>query len=459
MKKRSLTALILAALMLSMSACSQGGNNEGDTTTDSGTTAAPPSEMNTTIIDETTTAPAAETIALTPVSAEDIPAFSGGTKKQSYNCGDGVYAIHVTSVLEKEYRAYLQTLASLGYIEVNAREYNGNAFHTFSHESTALIAAFFSSSSEARLTVLPYDPYEVYSDIYGSSENAGGDVEPLFTMVSTGDTIGMSYVIRTPRGSFIVIDGGWSGYGNGKNILNILKEQNTLDGLPRVAAWILTHPHSDHIGAISEVAAAFYDEIVLERVIFNFIDDELLALSDSKAMLNTNSSALKVLRTALKSKNKWQSTKIIKPHTGDILNIDGVTIDILHTHEDVFPNTDALLYNNAASMAFRASCGEHSAFFTADLTSKYMAVLAKRYGDTLKSDILQPTHHGRTHGRIDVYTLVSPSIVMWDTTLASYEEYRVQEYNQYLINNYSRHYIAENGTVTVSFSTLEEINK
>ena len=46
---------------------------------------------------------------------------------------------------------------------------------------------------------------------------------------------------------------------------------------------------------------------------------------------------------------------------------------------------------------------------------------------------------------------------MWDASLASYNEYKNETYNKYLIENIPRHYISENGTVTVSMKTLEEI--
>ena len=343
---------------------------------------------------------------------------------------------------------------------MSAREQGENCFYTFSYEDTALIASYFKVDNIARLTILPYNPYETYSDIYGVTNAEVGTVEPLITMVNTGNNgedTGMSYIIRTPQGSFIIIDGGWAGVGEGKKIMKLLEEQNTNEGLPVVAAWILTHPHSDHIGAISDIATQHYDDIVLERVIFNYMNDELLAISDSNKLLSNSSSQLNILRRALTTKNKWDYTQIIKPHTGDILYIDGVTVDILQTHEDVATSISALENNNSASMAFKVSVEDKSALFLGDLSAKYMLSIASRYGTHLKSDILQPTHHGRTHGKIEVYSLVLPEVVLWDCAISSYNEYKNQDYNQYLINNFKRHYISENGTITLSFKTLEEI--
>lgn len=461
MRYKAIMSLCLAALMIFMSACSQNGDNAGETTEQGVIVTTDPETVETTA-EETT---AEETTAsphpvLTPVSADDIPYFTGGSKRYDYDCGDGVYMKTVIMVMEREYRAYIESLSALGYTQESAREENGNCFYTFSREGTALIASFISSESIARLTILPYNPYEAYSDIYGVTNAEVGDVEPLITMVNTGNNgedTGMSYIIRTATGSFIVIDGGCTGVGEGKKIRNLLREQNVGEGLPVVAAWILTHPHADHYGAIADVASAYYDEIVLERVIFNYMSDEMLANSDIAKTFADSTSPLHVLRKTLDAPKKWGYTQVIKPHTGDVLNIDGVTVDILYTHEDVAPDTDALAYNNAASMAFKVTVGDKSALFLADSTAKNMLAMAKRYGTALKSDILQPTHHGRTHGKIEVYSLVLPEVVLWDCALSSYNEYKNQDYNQYLINTFKRHYISENGTVTLSFKTLEEV--
>lgn len=460
-----IVALFTAALMAltCLSACT-GGNSPvggdssgslGDATVSPESTQTPPATPPATSAAEATALPA---ITLTPVSADDIPAFSGGTKKQDYDCGDGVYMRHVSMVLATEFNAYIEKLPTLGFTETSHREVSGNSFYSFARDGISLAASYFKADKIATLTVLPYDPYSAYADIYkkdGSADGTEGDVEPLLTMleISEDKVNGMCYMIRTTTGSFIIIDGGWMGVGDGKKIMKILREQNTRDGLPEVAAWILTHPHSDHIGGMADVAAAYYDEIILRRVIYNFTNDEMLAKSDVAG----GSSALKVIESTLQNPKKWGSAQLIKPHTGDVLNIDGVTIEILQTQEDVFPDTDALLYNNSASMAFKVTTGGHSALFTGDLSSTYMKQIATRWADELKCDILQPTHHGRTHGRVDVYRIVSPTVVMWPTSSQSYEEYKSKDYNQYLINTFPRHYISANGTVTLSMRTLEEV--
>ena len=460
MKNKAFISLCLAALMIFMSACSPSGDVSETSSFETETEVISSSEAETTqevTVPETTEDPHP---VLTPVSAEDIPYFTGGSRRSDYDCGDGVHMKIVTSVFEKEYLTYIENLKTQGYTEESSRKVEENYFYTFSREGTALIASYSGTERIARLTVLPYNPYEAYSDIYGVKDPEIGDVEPLITMVDSGNNgtdVGMSYIIRTPKGSFIVIDGGWIGIGEGKKIRNILKEQNTNGDLPVIAAWILTHPHSDHYGAIADVASAYYDEVVLERVIYNYMSEEMLAKSDVAKVLDDSTAPYNILKRTLSAPKKWGYTQVIKPHAGDVLNIDGVEIDMLYTHEEVAPNTSSLEYNNAASLAFRISLGEKSMLVLGDSTSANMLSMAKRYGTHLKSDVLQPTHHGRTHGKIEVYSLVLPEVVLWDCALSSYKEYEKQDYNQYLIKNIKRHYISQNGTVTLSFKTLEEI--
>ena len=240
-------------------------------------------------------------------------------------------------------------------------------------------------------------------------------------------------------------------------ILSILNAQKKGDGKPHVAAWILTHPHSDHIGAFSDMSSLYYDSIILDRVIYNFINDDLMAASDSKALIS-KSGIYTNFRNALASQNKWRYTEIIKPHTGDVLYIDGVKIEILHTHEEVFPKNDDLLYNNANTMAFMMEAAGKKIAITGDKSGTYMLAMANWYGSNLKCDILQPVHHGTTHGKVETYSKMNPEIALWcsyDPKLAGYIN---NDYNKWLLANVPVHYYADKGTVSLSLLTMQKVS-
>lgn len=148
--------------------------------------------------------------------------------------------------------------------------------------------------------------------------------------------------------------------------------------MPRIAAWIITHPHSDHIGVIDEFSRMYGDQVELERVICNFVSDDVLKTADAKAMLEVGGS-VRNLRNRLNT-GCWSDTAIIKPHTGQLLEIDDAKIRIWSTHEDVYPDTEALAYMNAASLTFTVTLGDTDFLVLGDATNKVTAAMAKRYG-------------------------------------------------------------------------------
>ena len=228
-------------------------------------------------------------------------------------------------------------LEAEGYAKLSYAEIGKNYFWTYIKDTVQIYAYYCTTEAAARFIISPYDST---SDSRINNTHTGvGEVLLTQVGINYGSVSnGMSYILRTPTGSFIVIDGGWGGQGEAEKILGLLKEQQTGGGKPEVAAWILTHPHSDHIGAMSEFAENYHDQIELKRVIYNFVNDKIMAASDSKKMISEYYSYYNILRRALSSPSVWGSAEQVKPHTGQTLTFDGVSINILGTHEDVFPN-------------------------------------------------------------------------------------------------------------------------
>ena len=53
-------------------------------------------------------------------------------------------------------------------------------------------------------------------------------------------------IIENGEGGLIVVDGGWTEHAD--YLLNQIKEKGG-----HVMAWLVTHPHSDHAGALAEI--------------------------------------------------------------------------------------------------------------------------------------------------------------------------------------------------------------
>lgn len=69
----------------------------------------------------------------------------------------------------------------------------------------------------------------------------------------------MSYVIRLTDGRFIVIDGGREFEPDSERLYQCLKNGSSGQN-PVIAAWIMTHPHSDHFHCFIE----FMDHVTIQ---------------------------------------------------------------------------------------------------------------------------------------------------------------------------------------------------
>ncbi|MBO7296091.1 MAG: MBL fold metallo-hydrolase, partial [Clostridia bacterium] len=87
----------------------------------------------------------------------------------------------------------------------------------------------------------------------------------------------MSFVITTEDDKVIVIDGGWP-----QDMPYLVEYLQGLTGLekPCVHAWILTHPHNDHIRGFIELMEGNPDALDVEKIYYNFPSAQFIARED-----------------------------------------------------------------------------------------------------------------------------------------------------------------------------------
>lgn len=156
------------------------------------------------------------------------------------------------------------------------------------------------------------------------------------------------------------------------------------------------------------------------------------------------------IRRALNNPEVWGGVELVKCHTGESFSFDGIGITIIQTHEDTFPNTDALKFMNAASLAFMLEYSGNRMLFLGDCTSGVTSQIYSRYGNWLKCDYLQPTHHGSTGGNLNLYKAAAPSVALWCSSIERFEEYKNSDFNKWLLANCPEHYYSGNGTASLT---------
>lgn len=205
----------------------------------------------------------------------------------------------------------------------------------------------------------------------------------------------MSYVIRTGKGTVVVIDGGTRG-----DAPYLRAFLHRLGG--KVEAWFLTHPHSDHHAALAEILK---DPQGIE---VNRLYASMPEIGWVRRHEPDSAEEIAALTEATARAGKRFSEMI----PGQLLEFDGVRVEVLAVkNPEIHPN--AL---NNSSVVLRLQDSRKSVLFLGDLGPEGGEKLLKsRFADRLQSDYVQMAHHGQNGVFKTVYDQAKPSCCLWPT--------------------------------------------
>jgi len=224
-------------------------------------------------------------------------------------------------------------------------------------------------------------------------------VADLYQLADQTPSQMMSYVVRTGAGRLIVLDGGMAG--DAPYLLAFLQRLSGSEH-PEVEAWLLSHPHADHIDALMELYDTSLDALTIKRVWHHFPPAAFLA--EHEAIYAHTIAAYERLRPRLAPIESILTT-------GQRLTIDDVVFDVLYTSNPAY----TMNAGNNASVVLAMSTGGCRVMFLGDLGVEAGAELLATYGDTLRSDIVQMAHHGQQGVDLDVYRAIAPKVCLWPT--------------------------------------------
>ena len=271
----------------------------------------------------------------------------------------------------------------------------------------------FAGVRQLQLVVEEGSAYFGYSDTPGQSR-----VRPHLTQVFLSD-YGLSDVIRLSDGRLIIVDGANVYEKDIDNLFARLKKESP-DETPVIAAWILTHPHSDHYFCFFPFMEKYGDQVVIEKFFFNFPEGDDLAHYPKLEKDGTRYAQWKGIETITGGQILQQfredvakmSVPVYTPHTGQRYAIGDARLEFLGTMDDTIHRSQNI---NATSLMFMMELGGQRIFLTGD-GSFSDAYLAQRYGKELKADILQVPHHGfgcgTEKGQMEAYRLIAPQVCL-----------------------------------------------
>ena len=313
--------------------------------------------------------------------------------------GHGTYVRSFEEVTEEVFCCYTEEMKNGGWQFRENHRFASNVFYTFTDGADAAYVSFYPGTGEMRVVTEPDSAFLRYRDMSGAER-----VPVTVTQIDLED-FGLSYVVRMDDGRFIIFDGGWPFPPDADKLMAVLKEQSP-DEKPRIAAWIMTHPHIDHYRCFLVFWPVYKDDVVIEKFIYNFPDtdavsvERILPLQEWEEVENLEKLEVLVGETG---------ADVYRAHSGQVYTFGRVRMEVLSSPDDTF--APPVQETNPFSLINKMTIAGQTVLWCAD---GYFAnaKLGARYGDYLKADILQVPHHGFNGGESAEYRLIDPKVCM-----------------------------------------------
>lgn len=353
-----------------------------------------------------------------------------------YQCAQDGIEVCLRSVKADEYGAYGKTLTDAGWVKYTDNTMGQNLFATYTHtDGKTLHLGYYPNLQNGTLRLisvptgyLPPTEVPTYTRV---TDTTFTQIKRAGAELSTA--AGMSYIMQLADASFIIIDGGPANSKDEDDLLAYLQSLTPGGQKPVIAAWFITHSHSDHMALANNFLVKYHDRVEIKMAAYNFPPYETV-----RGAADINSGYLSRIELFTESITKyWPEAEHYVIHAGQKLYLADAEIEILFTHEDLYPLEYTWI--NHTSIAFRIKSGGKTIMILGDCEKTICQQMADTYGEYLKSDMLQLSHHGSNGACLDLYKRIDPEICFWACPQSSYENDEKQlgikdgfEFNAYL---------------------------
>lgn len=211
----------------------------------------------------------------------------------------------------------------------------------------------------------------------------------------------MSYIIDTPDGKTVVIDGGHGEKYMGleaQDMYRMLSERGK-----QVDLWLITHAHTDHFGALRfllKTQKPFDLDICDLR--FDFPPIQWLETVENGSYACPVADFLQLVQEA--------NIPVTPLKRGDIISVGGITVEVL---------CDASTYKkyrsiNDTTSVLRVSFPKRDLLFLGDIgAERARDLLNECPHGKLRCDIVQMAHHGQGGADRAFYEVVQPKVCLY----------------------------------------------
>lgn len=208
----------------------------------------------------------------------------------------------------------------------------------------------------------------------------------------------MSFLLQTNQGEVIVIDGGLD-----QDADHLVETIQAMGG--RVSAWLITHPHSDHVGALTNILNRNPIPVQIDQIYCSFLTREQYEKGDHMGRMSDYDNLMAVFSRFPAEKLHMQLIR------GQKITVDNAEITVMN--EPLY--TDYNTFNNS-SIAYRIDINGKRLMFLGDMGWEPGTRLIRMWDyKDLKSDVVQMAHHGQDGAEKNLYQVLHPEICFWPT--------------------------------------------
>ena len=336
------------------------------------------------------------------------------------DAGDGSYVLSFYNATAEDVSKYATVLAEAGFSEYTKNPIDKNLYYTYVSDKDVVTLAYTDYNKIMRVII------EKKSDTalpVREADNRWSAVEGVTTAIlqlglyydyngnPASDYVnGMSYVIRLKDGSFVVIDGGHAKQIDSERLYNVMRKQAPDPNNIVIAAWFFTHGHDDHTGFFRSFCSLYASKVKVERFVYNFPSVDEVTDADQNGMASNLS-------------RYFKNVPVVKAHPGQVFNLRNSKITVLFTNDLWDRSIGALSTSNEASLVLSVEM-ENTKFMVLGDYYDDRGMLGNLYSSsTLKSDIMQVSHHGISNCGTNLYPIIAPEWVLWPLGSDYVEEY------------------------------------
>ena len=306
--------------------------------------------------------------------------------------GAGTYVTCIEDTTKEHYHAYLNAIKLSGFVEHSNNDVGLDEAvfcSTYTKGDTVLTVSYFAREKKTYISF--YQDFQlsehlIFRDSYLEGNRRGAKTKLHMIELRR---LGNSFVFQLKNGHFLISDGGMT--------YDLLYLLDYLEGLvpkgekPIVEAWVISHAHGDHCGALH----AFMDmpenrdRIFVEGIYFNEPNQKVTNKCGGGFQIGRIKQVLTLLKTS-----QGTPTPMFRPQTGQRYYFNDITMDILITQEQVPFETYTTDLNTSSTVCLFTIEGQ-KCFFSGDIHEEGLNFIRTNYSrEYLDLDLFTLNHHG-----------------------------------------------------------------